>query len=96
MAAEHVTEWLRQRKPEAIVRYQGPDPDGIHRWRLDFPGDATPFSLGVPSAVLENEGMLAQRLMELDTQGYLDQAGEEEQWVLLTAMEVAREPGLWE
>ena len=48
-----------------------------------------------PPEVLDNAGMLAERLMELESSGYLDRAGEAEQVVYLTPLEVAREPGLW-
>ena len=96
MASEHVTEWLQERKPTATVRYHGPDDDGIHRWELVFPGDAPSFHLGVPEEVLENEGVLAERLMELNNQGWMDQAGEEEHLVYLYPMEIAREPSIWE
>lgn len=95
MASEHVTEWLKERKPQATVRYHGPDDDDIHRWELVFPGDAPPFHLGVPEEVLDDAGVLAERLMELDTQGWLDQAGEQEHLVYLYPMEIAKEPSSW-
>src|SRR5687768_7363130 len=94
MAAEHVTEWLQERKPDATVRYEGPDDDGVHRWTLEREGVA--FELDVASEVLESAGMLAERLMQLDSLGYLSRVGEEEFVVVLTPAEVAGEPGLWE
>ena len=96
MASESVTEWLKERKPSATVRYHGPDDDGIHRFDLIFPGGAPPFHLGVPDDVLEDEALLAERLMELDTQGWLDQAGEQEHLVYLYPLEVAKGPSAWE
>src|SRR5690606_9571363 len=99
MAAQEVTAWLQEKKPGAVVHYHGPDQDGIYWWRLELPRDAgdpgPPFRLGIPAGVLENAGMLAERLMELQNQGYLDQAGEVDHVVYLTPMEVAKEPGLW-
>lgn len=94
MAAEHVTEWLQEKKPDATVRYLGPDDDGVHRWTLEQGGIA--FELDVAHQVLDNAGMLAERLMELDTLGYLSRVGEEEFVVVLTPANVAGEPGLWE
>lgn len=97
MAVQQVTDWLQERKPGAVVHYHGPDQDGIYWWRLEMreEGKEHPFRLGVPAAVLGNAGMLAERLMELQSQGYLDQAGEVPHCVYLNPLEVAREPGLW-
>jgi hypothetical protein len=96
MAADYVTGWLSEKKPDATVRYLGPDADGVHGWRLEFLDAAPGFELRIPEELVENEGMLAERLMELETQGHLDVAGEEDYLVYLTPVEVAREPGLWE
>jgi hypothetical protein len=96
MAAEDVTRWLGEKKPQANVNYLGPDADGVHGWRLEFREDAPGFELRIPEELLDSAGMLAERLMELETQGHLDVAGEEEYVVYLTPMEIAREPGLWE
>jgi hypothetical protein len=96
MAAEDVTRWLGEKKPHATVRYLGPDGDGVHGWRLEFRDRAPGFELRIPGELVENGGMLAERLMELETQGHLDVAGEEDYLVYLTPLEVAREPGLWE
>jgi hypothetical protein len=95
MAAEDVTRWLGDKKPEANVRYLGPDADRVHGWGLEF-DDAPAFELRIPEDLVENGGMLAERLMELETSGHLDVAGEEGYVVYLTPVEVAREPGLWE
>ena len=65
MAAEHVTEWLREKKPGATVRYQGPDESGVHRWTLDFPG-GRPFQLGIPEEVVDNPGMRELSLAEVE------------------------------
>lgn len=94
MAAEDVTRWLQEKKPASAVRYLGPDGDGVHGWRLEFP-DAPAFELRMPSELVEHEGMLAERLMELEAAGHLDLAGEEDYLVYLTPLEIAREPGLW-
>jgi hypothetical protein len=99
MAAQDVTAWLQEKKPGAVVHYHGPDQDGVYWWRLEIETDGeegSPFRLGVPEEVLNSAGMLAERLMELENQGYLDQAGEEEHVVYLNPIEVAREPGSWE
>ena len=98
MAAQDVTAWLQEKKPAATVHYHGPDQDGIYWWRLELPAkgkEGLPFRVGIPGEVLDNAGMLAERLMELENQGHLDRAGEEEHTVYLTPAEVAREPGLW-
>lgn len=99
MATQDVTDWLREKKPGATVHYHGPDQDGVYWWRLEVAGKdgkaGPPFRMGIPGEVLDNAGMLAERLMELQNQGYLDQAGEVEHAVYLTPLEVAREPGLW-
>ena len=95
MAAEHVTSWLRERKPKARVTYQGMDEDRIHVWDLDFPETQHDFRVGVPDSVIQDEGLLAERLMELESQGWLDQAGEKDLWVLVAAGEVAEGPSLF-
>ena len=99
MAAQDVTAWLQEKKPRATVHYHGPDEDGVYWWRIDVHeagGEGPPFRLGIPAEVLENAGMLAERLMELEAGGYLDPAGEEPYVVYLLPLEVAREPGAWE
>jgi hypothetical protein len=95
MDPDYVSRWLIEKKPQAKVRYFGPDADGLHGWRLEFP-DAVAFELWMPEELLDNAGMLAERLMELETGGHLDVAGQEDWVVHLTPVEVAREPGIWE
>jgi hypothetical protein len=99
MSAQVVTEWLREKKPGTVVHYHGPDQDGIYWWRVDVhEGDdeGPPFRLGIPQEVLDNAGMLAERLADLENGGFLDPAGEEPWVVYLLPLEVAREPGAWE
>lgn len=96
MPSEYVTRWLEERKPKARVVYEGMDDDGIHVWDLDFPETDHEFRLGVPDDVARDEGLLAERLMELETQGWLDQAGEKDIWVLVARGEVAERPSLFE
>lgn len=96
MAAEHVTSWLEEHDPEARVTYQGLDEEGIHVWNMEFPRSEHGFRIGIPDTVIQEEGLLAERLMELETQGWLDRAGEQDLWVLLTAGEIAEEPSLFE
>lgn len=83
MAAEEMTSWLQDKKPDAIVHYEGENEDDIHIWRLEFPEGGPPFVVGVPADLLEEEGVLAERLMELQNQGWLDQAGIDEHRVVL-------------
>ena len=99
MAAQDVTAWLQEKKPGFAAHYDGPDGDGVYWWRLVPEGGGESdrsFRLGIPGEVLDNAGMLAERLMELENQGYLDRAGEESYVVYLLPLEVAREPGAWE
>ena len=96
MAAEDVTRWLQEKKPQASVQYAGADADEVHRWRLQYAGEAPLYELRIPAELVDNPGMLAERLMELETSGYLDVAGEADYVVYLTPIEVAREPGVWE
>jgi hypothetical protein len=96
MDPDYVSRWLMEKKPQAKVRYFGPDPNGVHGWRLEFPDTTAAFELWIPEELLGNAGMLAERLMELETAGHLDLAGEEDWIVHLTPVEVAREPGIWE
>ena len=99
MAAQDVTAWLQEKKPGLVVHYHGPDQDGVYWWRVDAhdgAGEGPPFRLGIPEEVLDNAGMLAERLMELENGGYLDPAGEQPWVVYLMPLEVAREPGAWE
>jgi len=88
MSSDYVTSWLREKKPQAQVNPLGPNEDGIHVWDLTFPEGHT-LRLGVPSDVADDEALLAERLMELETQGWLDRAGERDLWVLVAAAEVA-------
>lgn len=92
MAVEHVTAWLAERKPRATVSYEGMDEDDIHVWELDFPETEHEFRVGVPDSVIQDEGLLAERLMELETQGWLDEAGEKDLWVLVAAGEIGGGP----
>ncbi|MGD2070880.1 MAG: hypothetical protein PVI57_19570 [Gemmatimonadota bacterium] len=92
MAVEHVTAWLAERKPHATVSYEGMDEDDIHVWELDFPDTEHEFRVGVPDSVIQDEGLLAERLMELETQGWLDDAGEKDLWVLVAAGEIGGGP----
>lgn len=89
MASEYVTSWLEERKPAARITYLGPNEDDIHIWDLDFEGGEHTCRLGIPEPIVKDDALLSERLMELDTQGWLDQAGEEDIWVLVTAAEVA-------
>lgn len=91
MTVEQMTGWLSEKKPRARVEYAGPDENGIHVWHLSFPGDAPPFHVGVPDELLGDEGVMAERLMEAESQGWFDQAGEEEHWIVLTPDELVRE-----
>lgn len=95
MATERVTGWLKEHKPKATVTYEGMDEDDIHIWDLDIPGSDHEFRLGVPDSVTQDEGLLATRLMELESQGWLDQAGEKDIWVLVGPGEVAQGPSLF-
>jgi hypothetical protein len=93
MSSDYVTSWLGERKPGSVVSYRGPNEDGIHVWDLDFPDREHTFRLGVPEDVVEDDALLSERLMELETQGLLDQAGEEKDlWVLVAAAEVGEGP----
>lgn len=93
MASEYVTSWLKERKPNAEVTYLGPNEDEIHTWDLEFKGRSHNFRLGIPGGVVEDDALLAERLMELETQGWLDQAGEDKDiWVLVGPGEVAEGP----
>lgn len=87
MATHDVTRWLTERKPEAAVDYQGETEDGLHVWELEFDGGHT-FRVGVAPEVIEDEGLLAERLMELESGGWLDGAGEQDNWVLVGPREV--------
>jgi len=96
MSSEYVGRWLRERKPGATVIYQGANEDGIHIWDLEFEAQEHTFRLGIPDDVVEDEALLSERLMELETQGWLDRAGEEKDlWVLVAAAEVAEGPTLF-
>jgi hypothetical protein len=95
MASEFVTRWIEERKPGARVRYLGPDEDDIHVWDLEFAEAEHTFRLGIPEQLVEDDALLSERLMELETQGWLDQAGEKDLWVLVAPAEVAEGPTLF-
>ena len=96
MASEFVTRWLEERKPGARVTYLGmSEDDDVHLWDLHFPGGEYTFRLGVVASVVDDEGLLAERLMELDTQGWVDQAGDRDLWVLVGPGELAESPSLF-
>ena len=88
MAIDFVTEWLEEHKPEAAVDYLGPNEDDIHVWDLDFEDSQHTFRLGIPTDVVDDDALLSERLMELESQGWLDRAGEKDVWVLVAAGEV--------
>ena len=89
MAAEFVSGWLQEKKPDAQVTYLGVDEDDIHVWDLEFPDREHAFRLGIHDEVVEDEGPLAERLMELETGGWLDEAGEKDLWVLVGAKDIS-------
>jgi hypothetical protein len=95
MASEFVTRWLEERKPGARVIYLGAGEDDVHLWDVDFEGSEHTFRLGVLASVVEDDALLAERLMELDTQGWVDQAGEKDLWVLVAPGELAEGPTLF-
>ena len=95
MASDFVTRWLEERKPGALVSYLGSDEDGVHLWDVSFPGVQHTFRLGVLASVIDDEGLLAERMMELDTQGWVDQAGERDLWVLVAPAELAEGPSVF-
>jgi len=90
MAAEYVTRWLEERKPRGRIEYLGRNEDDIHIWDVTVPGYDHALRLGIQDVVASDDALLAERLMELDTQGWIDQAGEEDSWVLLTKVEIGR------
>lgn len=83
MEVEEMTSWLQDKKPNASVHYEGVNEEDIHVWRLEFPEGGPPFVLGVPEELLGDGGVLAERLMEMQNQGWLDQAGVDEHRVVL-------------
>lgn len=87
MTVEEMSDWLLEKKPRARVAYRGIEQDDIHVWDLHFE-DGPPFHLGVPVELLEEDGVLAERLMELQSQGWLDQAGETEHSIVLNPEEL--------
>jgi hypothetical protein len=89
MAAEFVTRWLEEKKPDARVTHLGVDEDDVHVWDLEFPDQQHVFRLGIHDSVVEDEGVLAERLMEVDTQGWLDDAGEKDLWVLVATTDIS-------
>jgi hypothetical protein len=95
MASDFVTRWLEERKPGARVSYLGAGDDDVHIWDVAFTGEEHTFRLGVVASIVDDEALLAERLMELDTQGWVDQAGEKDIWVLVAPGELANEPGLF-
>ena len=96
MAAEYVTEWLEERLPETNVEYLGPDDDETHLWNVEVLGTGHELRVGVPDQVVDDEGLLAERLMETETQGWLDQAGERDLWVLVGPGDTALRSVSWE
>lgn len=93
MAVDHVTSWLAERKPRAEVVYEGENEDGLHVWDLDFPDTEHEFRIGIAGEVVQDEALLSERLMELESQGWLDQAGgDKDIWVLVAPAEIARGP----
>jgi hypothetical protein len=95
MAIDFVTGWLQERKPQAQIRYLGPSEDGIHIWDLEFAEAEHTLRLGIPDLLVEDDALLSERIMELETQGWLDQAGEKDLWVLVAPGEVAEGPTLF-
>jgi hypothetical protein len=95
MASEFVTRWLEERTPGARVTDLGRGDDGVHIWDLELEGSDHTFRLGVLGSVVEDEALLSERLMELDTQGWIDQAGAKDIWVLVGTGEVAEGPSLF-
>jgi hypothetical protein len=89
MATDFVTRWLMERKPDANVTYLGLNADDIHVWDLEFPEVEHTFRVGIVTAILDDEGRLAKRLMEVESQGWLDRAGEKDHWILVADREVA-------
>lgn len=97
MAVDHVTTWLEEKKPGARVTYQGVgEESGVHVWEVAFPVAGHQSRVGIPTGVIEDEGLLAERLMELETQGWLDQMDDEDVWVLVAGGEIAEGPSLFE
>jgi hypothetical protein len=89
MSVDFVASWLGEKKPGARVTYLGVSEDEIHVWDLEFPETEHTFRLGIHDAVVEEEGPLAERLMELETQGWLDDAGEKDLWVFVAATDIS-------
>src|SRR5262245_32396437 len=56
MAADFVTRWLLERKPDARVTYLGVNEDDIHVWDMEFPEVENTFRLGIESTILDDEG----------------------------------------
>lgn len=96
MSAEYVTEWLEERLPESNVEYQGPDEDAVHLWHVDVLGTGHDLRVGIPEEVVADEGFLAERLMETETQGWIDQAGDRDLWVLVAPGDTALRSVSWE
>lgn len=88
MAVEDVTRWLRERVPGREMRQLGPDQDGVHTWEVEYLGGAS-LRVGVAGEVVDDEALLAERLMEVESQGWLDDAGDEDLWLLVTSGKVA-------
>lgn len=63
-------------------------------WALEYE-DGHTFHLAITTDVLEQEGLLAERLMELVTGGWMDTAGEEDQWVLVGSGQISEEEPEW-
>lgn len=88
MAIDFVTDWSNEHEPEAVIEYLGPNEDGVQVWDLNFEDSERTFRLGIPSDVVGDDALRAERLMELGSQGWLDQAGEKDLWVLIAAAKV--------
>jgi hypothetical protein len=89
MAAEFVTGWLEEKKPDARITCIGVSEDDIHIWDLEFTGWDHSSRLGIPDSIVEEEGALAGKLMELETGGWLDDAKGKDLWVLVAANHIS-------
>lgn len=92
MAVEDVTSWLEERKPGAYIAYEGVSEDGLHVWDLDFPESEHELRIGIVADLVDDEALLSERLMELQTQGWLDQTGEKDVWVVVGRAEIGKGP----
>jgi hypothetical protein len=89
MASEYVTRWLEKRIPDSNIDYRGMDAEGLHVWDVDVLGTGHTVKVGIPDEVADDDALLSERLAELDTQGWIDQAGEDKDiWVLLAPRDI--------